>query len=92
MDSMFSNCTKLVTLDISNWDTRRVTNMENMFAQNEKLTTITGTLDLRACTNYKDMFSGCSALTMVKVKNLPTDINTFCTAAKIDKSKVIVVA
>ena len=92
MDSMFSNCTKLVTLDISNWDTRRVTNMEKMFYQANNLTTITGVLDLRACTNYKEMFNGCSKLTMVKVKNLPTDIDTFCSAARIDKSKVIVVA
>ena len=92
MDSMFSNCIKLVTLDISNWDTRRVTNMKNMFAQNDKLTTITGTLDLRSCTDYKDIFSGCTKLTMVKVKNLPVNIDTFCTTAGIDKSKVVVVA
>ena len=66
--------------------------MEKMFYQASKLTTITGVLDLRACTNYKEMFNGCSKLTMVKVKNLPTDIDTFCNTARIDKSKVIVVA
>jgi hypothetical protein len=66
--------------------------MEKMFYQASNLTTITGTLDLRACINYKDMFTGCDKLTMVKVKNLPTDIDTFCSTAKIDKSKVIVVA
>ena len=92
MSSMFNGCSALTSLDISNWNTSKVTNMSNMFYGDNKLTTITGILDLRACTNYKDMFSGCSALTMVKVKNLPTDIDTFCSTARIDKSKVIVVA
>lgn len=92
MNYMFNGCSSLKKLDVSNWDTSKVTNMEKMFYQASNLTTITGTLDFRVCTNYKDMFTGCDKLTMVKVKNLPTDIDTFCSVAKIDKSKVIVVA
>jgi hypothetical protein len=63
-----------------------------MFAQCDKLTTINGVIDLKSCTNYENMFNGCPKLTSVKVKNLPTDIDTFCRIADINKSKVIVVS
>ena len=91
MEGIFYNCSSLTSVDISKWDTSKVTSMGYMFADCGSLTTITGILDFKKCTGYSSMFANCTKLTSVKVKNLPTDIDTFCTRAKIDKSKVIVV-
>ena len=91
MEGIFYNCSSLTSIDLSKWNTSKVTSMGYMFAECGSLTTITGILDLKKCTGYSDMFANCTKLTSVKVKNLPTDIDTFCTRAKIDKSKVIVV-
>jgi hypothetical protein len=65
--------------------------MSFMFANCRSLTTITGILDFKNCIYYNNMFLNCPALTSVKVKNLPSDIDTFCRTTNIDKSKVIVV-
>ena len=92
MNSMFYGCKSLVSLNISGWDTSNVKFMNNMFGGCESLTTITGILDFRSCTTYENMFNDCLKLTSVKVKNLPTDIDTFCRGARIDKSKVTVVS
>lgn len=91
MRYMLNGCRSLTSLDLSKWNTSKVTSMGYMFADCGSLTTITGILDLKKCTSYSSMFANCTKLTSVKVKNLPTDIDTFCTRAKIDKSKVIVV-
>ena len=91
MSYMFLGCNLLTYIDLSEWDTSKVTNMYYAFNGCSSLTTITGVIDLKNCTDYSSMFYGCNNLTSVKVKNLPTDIDTFCTRAKIDKSKVIVV-
>ena len=91
MEGVFYNCSSLTLLDLSNWDTSKATAMGYMFADCNSLTTITGVLDFKKCTSYNNIFANCNNLTSVKVKNLPTDIDTFCTRAKIDKSKVIVV-
>ena len=91
MSYMFLGCNLLTYIDLSEWDTSKVTNMYYAFNGCSSLTTITGVIDLKNCTDYSGMFLGCNNLTSVKVKNLPTDIDTFCTRAEIDKSKVIVV-
>ena len=91
MEGVFYNCSSLTSLDLSNWDTSKATAMGYMFADCNSLATITGVLDFKKCTSYNSIFANCNNLTSVKVKNLPTDIDTFCTKAKIDKSKVIVV-
>lgn len=88
---MFRGCSSLTSINVSKWDTSKVTNMYFAFNGCSSLTTITGVIDLKNCTGYSGMFIGCNNLTSVKVKNLPTDIDTFCTRANIDKSKVIVV-
>ncbi|MCR5412346.1 MAG: BspA family leucine-rich repeat surface protein [Patescibacteria group bacterium] len=41
MNAMFSNCPNLTGLDLSTFDTRKVTNMDNMFSNDFQLTTIT---------------------------------------------------
>jgi len=91
MAYMFTGCNLLTYIDLSEWDTSKVTSMYYIFNGCSSLTTITGVIDLKKCTDYSSMFIGCNNLTSVKVKNLPTDIDTFCTRANINKSKVIVV-
>ena len=92
MGYMFYSCSSLTSLDLSNWDTSKVTDMSYMFAGCSSLTTINGVLDFKYCNEYTSIFEGCNNLTSVKVKNLPTDIDRFCSAARIDKSKVTVVS
>ena len=91
MANMFNGCSSLTSLDISEWDTSKVTAMSFMFANCSSLTTINGILDFKNCAYYNGIFINTYNLTSIKVKNLPTDIDTFCTSARIDKSKVIVV-
>ena len=92
MSAIFVYCSGLTTLKINNWDTSKVRNMRAMFKECTNLTTIDGVLDLKSCTNYEDMFDQCDSLTSIKVKNLPTDIDTFCRGARISKDKVTVVS
>lgn len=92
ISGMFFGCGLLHSVDITGWDTSKVTSMDRMFFNCSSLTTITGVLDFKNCTEYYGTFFGCNNLTSVKVKNLPVDIDTFCNAVLIDKSKVIVVS
>ena len=92
MWAMFNSCTSLTTVKINNWDTSKVTNMKKLFSDCTNLTTIEGVLDLKSCNDYEDMFLSCNNITSVKVKNLPTDIDTFCRKARISKDKVTVVS
>ena len=71
---MFQSCSALTTLDISNWDTSKVTDMSIMFSSCRSLTTIKGIIDMKSCTSYDDMFYGCYKLTGVKIKNPPSGI------------------
>ena len=91
MAYMFSRCSSLTSIDVSNWDTSKVTDMPGMFADCSSLTTINGSIDFKSCTSYYAIFQNCPNLTSVKVKNIPTGIDTFCRIAYIPKSKVIVV-
>ena len=91
MAYMFSRCSLLTSIDISNCDTSKVTDMPGMFADCSSLTTINGIIDFKSCTSYYAIFQNCPNLTSVKVKNLPANIDTFCSIAYISKSKVIVV-
>lgn len=89
---MFKTCVYLTSMDISNWDTSNVTNMEGMFDSCRDLRTITGVIDMKKCTSYARMFDACTNLTNVKIKNLPTDIDTFCNVARISKNQVTIVS
>ena len=66
MTGMFSRCTKLTSLDLSSWNTEKVTNMTGMFA---------------GCKNLKSIkMVGCSEATINKIKaQLATDGITGCT-------------
>ena len=72
MWGMFYGCYRLTTLDLSNFDTSKVTNMGRMFWACLNLTTIKGVIDMKSCTDYGNMFNMCSKLTGVKIKNPPS--------------------
>lgn len=65
MDYMFDSCSSLESLDLSSWDTSKVTNMEQMFCRCSNLKTIYVDQNLwkRAYTST-NMFSGCGTNTV----------------------------
>jgi surface protein len=71
---LFYFCNKLISLDVTNWDTSNVTNMEEMFFENYKLKTITGleTWNTSNVTTMNKMFDGCSLLTSLDLSNWDT--------------------
>ena len=88
MTGMFNGCKSLISLDISNWDTSNVTDMgyyysynsysgygDGMFENCSNLVTIKGIIDMISCTSYQHMFTGCTKLTGVKLKNVPKDFD-----------------
>lgn len=77
---MFSNCTSLETLDLSSFNTEKVTNMSEMFVGSTNLRTIKlpkGFIGSNV-TNLNATFRGCASLTELdlsgsnaeKVKNM----------------------
>ena len=70
MLSMFENCSNLTSLDVSKFDTSKVTDMRSMFENCSSLTS----LDLRNFDTSKVegmqwMFFGCNKLTQITVSN-----------------------
>ena len=64
MNSMFNGCNKLTTLDLSNFDTSKVTNFSSMFYSCSSLTTVPQ-LDTSKGTDFGSMFYSCSSLTTI---------------------------
>ena len=61
---MFSFCSKLTSLDLSNFDTSNVTNMSSMFHNCSKLTSLdVSNFDTSKVTSMYCMFDSCSSLT-----------------------------
>lgn len=75
MADMFSLCSNLVTIDLSGFDTSKVTNMNFMFYNCSNLTTIKGIIDMKNCKNYYNMFDGCTNLKDVNIMNPPANFN-----------------
>ena len=66
MSYMFSSCSNLTTLDLSNFNTSSVTNMSSMFDGCSNLTTLdVSNFNTSAVTNMSSMFYGCSKLTSI---------------------------
>ena len=77
---MFYICSNLTTLDLSNFNTSKVTNMNYMFASCEKLTTLDlSNFNTSRVTNMGYMFNFCNKL-------IDLDISNF------DMSKVIIIS
>ena len=65
MSSMFFNCSKLTTLDVSNFDTSNVTIMWKMFSACSSLTALdVSNFDTSNVTTMNYMFENCSKLTV----------------------------
>lgn len=71
---LFYGCDNLVKIDISDWDTSNVTNMEAMFAWCQKLQSLDDleTLDTSNVKNMSRMFQGCMGLSQIKFKHFNT--------------------
>ena len=70
---MFYNCNKLTTLDVSNFDISKITNMCGMFYNCSKLTTLdVNNFDTSNVTNMSFMFYNCNNLTALDVNNFDT--------------------
>ena len=73
MRYMFNGCSTLETLDLSNFDTKNVTNMEYMFKGCSALNTLDlSSFDTKNVTNMQSMFNGCSALKTFDISNFDT--------------------
>lgn len=72
-DYMFYDCSNLTTLDVSNFDTSKVTSMKYMFYYCYELTTIDlSSFDTSKVTNMEGMFSGCWELSTLDVSSFNT--------------------
>ena len=70
---MFQYCSSLTTLDLSNFDTSKVTHIESMFSSCQSLTTLDlSNFDTSKVTDMQDMFNYCSKLTKLDVSSFNT--------------------
>ena len=70
---MFRDLSNLISLDVSNFDTSRVTNMEAMFAGMSNLTSLNlSNFDTSKVTRMNSMFEGVSRLTTLDLSNFDT--------------------
>ena len=73
MGSMFNNCSKLTSLDVTKFNTANVTDMSYMFYNCSKLTSLEVTkFNTAYVTNMTSMFARCSALTSLDVTKFNT--------------------
>jgi surface protein len=73
IDDMFNGCTNLTSLDLSGFDTSKVTTMSSMFNGCLKLTSLdVSNFDTSNVTNMSMMFKNCNNLTTLNVSNFDT--------------------
>jgi surface protein len=73
VNSMFYNCNKLETVDLSKFDTSNVTIFANLFYQCNKLKTVNlSNFDTRNATNLQTLFYHCNKLETVDLSNFDT--------------------
>ncbi|MBQ9667402.1 MAG: BspA family leucine-rich repeat surface protein [Prevotella sp.] len=71
---MFNGCEKLASIDLSGFNTEKVTDMSNMFNGCKALTSLdVSTFNTDGVTNMSYMFAGCKALTSIDVSPLNTE-------------------
>ena len=70
---MFKYCSSLTTLDLSNFNTSKVTHIESMFSSCRSLANLDlSNFDTSNVTNMNGMFNGCSSLTTLDLSNFNT--------------------
>ena len=73
MTAMFSDCSSLTFLDLSNFETSQVTNMEQMFFGCQSLTSLDlSNIDTSQVINMGSMFFGCKLLISLDLSNFNT--------------------
>lgn len=72
MSFMFSQCYNLKAIDVSNFKTTNVTNMEDMFEDCSVEALALSSFDTHNVTDMSGMFSGCSELTDLSLYNFNT--------------------
>ena len=73
MTDMFSDCSNLISIDLSNFNTSNVTIMSGMFAWCTNLTSINlSNFDTSKVIETTNMFDGCSNLTELDLSNFDT--------------------
>ena len=73
VSGMFYSCSGLTSLNLSNFDTSKVTSMGNMFSDCRALTSLdVSNFDTSKVTSMSGMFSICLALTSLDVSNFDT--------------------
>ena len=73
MSLMFSGCSALTTLNLSNFDTQSVTNMTGMFSDCRALTTLdVSNFNTQNVTDMSFMFFNCSAITTLDIARFDT--------------------
>ena len=73
MESMFSSCERLTSLDLSNFNTSKVTNMESMFFGCDRLTSLDlSKFNTSKVTDMGDMFCLCKSLTSLDLSKFNT--------------------
>ena len=73
MRSMFQNCKKLTSINVSNWDTSNVTEMNTMFYECNSLTSADlSSFDTSNVINMKSMFSYCISLASADLSSFDT--------------------
>ena len=73
MDHMFSSCSSLTSLDLSNFDTLNVTSMSYMFKSCSKLTSLNlSSWDTSKVIDMGSMFNACTGLTSLDVSGWDT--------------------
>ena len=70
---MFRGCNSITKIDLSNFITQNVTNMNGLFVECSSLTNIgLSNFDTKKVTNMNGMFYGCSSLTNIGLSNFDT--------------------
>ena len=70
---MFTECSSLINIDLSNFNTQNVTDMDSMFSGCSSLTNINlSNFNTQNVTDMDSMFSGCSSLTNINLYNFNT--------------------
>ena len=71
---MFYNCRNIISIDLSSFDSRNVTNMSNMFSECYNLKNVDlSFLDTKNVKNISYLFNNCINLTNVKIDNFNTN-------------------
>lgn len=75
LSNLFFNCKSLEEINICNWNTSKIIDMENAFGLCSNLKKIHGVIDLSSIETYDGMFTSCNNLTDVKLKNVPENFD-----------------